>query len=66
MIIKVLSYDGSDMLEMERQSFRQGVLGTTTRWKFTNYDEYGNWHDAESYSGDGTLTLKYHRNIEYK
>jgi hypothetical protein len=65
-ITKVLAYDGNNMLEMEQHRFfQQGTVEVLEHWKFMNYDEHGNWHDAECYSNDGILTMKYHRDIEY-
>ena len=63
-LYKITSTDGKNILSLIRQDFRDNKVDTTNQWLFKNYDEYGNWHDAEHLM-EGKLLEIYHRAIEY-
>lgn len=61
---KVLEYDDQNILQLEDQIYSDGRVEHTKIITYSNYDEYGNWHDAEIYA-NGKLNEIVHRVIEY-
>jgi hypothetical protein len=61
----VLAMQQSNIQKLEIKDYRNNQVESVANWEFSNYDEYGNWHDAEWKSSLG-FTGKYHRDIEYQ
>jgi hypothetical protein len=49
---------------LEVKYFKNNICESIENWTFSNYDDYGNWHNAEWNSNLG-FNGKYYRNIEY-
>lgn len=63
-ITTVTLYEGNNIIKQRIDDYRDGKIEYVNEWVFTNYDEYGNWHDAER-KVNGKLHSSYHRDIDY-
>jgi hypothetical protein len=60
----VIKRQGENIQELEIKYFRNNLCESIEYWTFSNYDEYGNWHNAKWNSSLG-FNEEYYRNIEY-
>jgi hypothetical protein len=60
----VIRRQGKNIQELEIKYFKNDLCEFTENWTFSNYDDYGNWHNAEWNSNLG-FGEKYYRDFEY-
>jgi hypothetical protein len=49
----IKSIENGNIIDLEIKNFIKGTIDFTENWIFSNYDEYGNWHNAERHLSSG-------------